>query len=93
MFDNEEKEAKEILKQLRIEYIVSVTSTRSYIKFYKDRKCIRISEIDKSCLGFRLLYEANKLMNKKTFKVVEENDIIANICLDLLDMMKNNGFN
>ncbi|CDE61321.1 unknown [Parabacteroides sp. CAG:409] len=91
MFDNDEKEAKEILSQLGIKYIVSTTSKSCYIKFYKDNKCIRISEIDKSCLGFRLLYEAKKLKNKKTFRIVEENDFITNICLYLLDRSKNNN--
>lgn len=89
MFDNDEKEAKEILRQLGIKYIVSITSNNSYIKFYKDNKCIRISEVDISCLGFRLLYESRRLKNKKTFKIAEDNDLITDICLYILDQNKN----
>lgn len=90
-------EARKILNDLGIEYIISVNKYGSAtIKFYKDSQCIESECLltgDKIQVNFCLYKHANRFKYRDKFKTVEENDFLTEILLDLSNEIRNTGNN
>ena len=80
-------EARKILNDLGIKYIISVSKYgNATIKFYKDSQCIESEYLltgDKIQVNFCLYKHASRFKYRDKFKTVEENDFLTEILLDL----------
>ena len=86
------RKAIEILKDLDITHISTLCKEGGCIRFYKNNKCVNITQLpyntNSITLKFYLCNAAEKLSKRKRFRTVEENTLITDILLDLYSTIR-----